>query len=107
MEGLLNLGFVVDADDASAFHVFEFDFAFDGAVERVVVADAYVCAGAEFCASLANEDHAGFDDFAGVAFDAEAVGVAVATVFGRTLTFLMCHIVYLPPPTTSVTCRKV
>ena len=61
------------------------------AEEGVVPAHADVGAGVEFGAALTDEDGAGEDELAAVAFDAEALAVAVAAVACRSLTFFMCH----------------
>jgi hypothetical protein len=45
----------------------------------------------EFGAALADEDGAGEDELAAVAFDAEALAVAIAAVACGSLTFFMCH----------------
>ena len=45
----------------------------------------------ELGAALANDDAAGATGFATVSLDATILGVAIATVPGRALTFLMSH----------------
>lgn len=72
----------IDADAAFVFGAFKLDLTIDLSEDCVVVADADVCAGVKLGAALSNDDHAGFDDFAAEPLDAEAVGVAIATVFG-------------------------
>lgn len=95
---------VVDADPTLVLGAFEDDLTVDEGEEGVVVADTDIGAGVELGAALSDDDHARFDDLTAEPFDAQTLGVTVATVFGRTLTFLMCHSVYLPP-TTSFTWR--
>ncbi len=72
----------VDADAAFILRAFEFDLTINLCEDGVVVTDANICAGVELGAALSHDDHAGFDDFAAESLDAEAVGVAIATVFG-------------------------
>ena len=80
-------GIDVDAPVAAV----EADVAVGKGEEGVVPAHADVVAGVEFGAALADEDGAGEDELAAVAFHAEALAVAVAAVACRSLTFFMCH----------------
>ena len=59
--------------------------------QRVVVATADTGAGVEVGAALANDDLAGVDELTTEALDAEALGVGVAAVAGRTGALLVCH----------------
>jgi hypothetical protein len=59
--------------------------------EGVILADADVVAGQEVRAALTDDDGAGRDAFAGVAFHAATLSVAVAAVAGRPAAFLMSH----------------
>src|SRR5262245_10443637 len=63
--------------------------------DRVVAADTRTRAGAEPAAALADEDHARLDLFAGEDLDAEALGLGVPPVAGRSETFLVRHLLPL------------
>ena len=64
-----------------------------GGEEGVIIASADVEAGLELCSTLANDDGPGFCGLSAVELDASELGIGVATVFGGTLSFFMCHIV--------------
>src|SRR5437762_1176922 len=58
---------------------------------RVIAAQPDIEARLEFGAPLADDDRAGEHLLPAVGFHAAVLGVAVAPVPGRALTFLMCH----------------
>ncbi len=69
----------------------ELDTAIDQCKERPVAADADVATWVKLGSALANDNRAGGDFFPSVDFNAQALGVAVTTVPGTSLTFLVCH----------------
>ena len=71
--------------------VLELDDTVELGEQRVVLAAPHVLAGLEPRSALANEDGATGDALARERFHAQALGVAVATVTGASLTFLVCH----------------
>jgi hypothetical protein len=80
------------ADDAPARAVIlELDRPVDLREERIVFAETDVEPRAEPPPALPHEDRSTGDDVAVVAFDAEALRVAVAPVPGTALTFFMSH----------------
>ncbi len=60
-------------------------------VDRVVLAESNVVAGLEARAALANDDRPRGHCLSTVALDSSELGVGVATVAARALSFLMCH----------------
>ena len=60
-------------------------------VKRKILTEANIFTGMEFCAALAQDNIAGNHMLAAVLFDTEALAVAVAAVFGSTLSFFVCH----------------
>src|SRR6266487_521562 len=80
------------ADDAAARAVIlELDRPVDLCEEGVVLAESDVEPRAEPPPALPHEDRSPGDDVAVVAFDAEALRVAVAPVPGTALTFFVSH----------------
>lgn len=74
------------------FAAFEDDLAVAEGEEGVVAAAADVETGGERRAALADEDRAGGDRLTVEAFDAEELGIAVATVACGALSLFMCHV---------------
>jgi hypothetical protein len=72
----------VDGHAAAILRTFELHRPIAECEEGVVVADADAGAGIELGTALADQDHAGLDDFACVALDAEPLGIAIAAVLG-------------------------
>ena len=62
---------------------------------RIVFAESYVFAWVPFRSRLAHDDAAGCYELSHGRLDAEALRIRIASVAGRTLSFLMCH---LPVP---------
>jgi hypothetical protein len=85
-----------DDHPATAAPHAELDRAGGEGEQRVVATATDVGAGVEVRAALAHDDLAGADDLAAEALDAQALGVAVATVPGAGSTLLVCHAVTSP-----------
>src|SRR5215208_2380810 len=77
---------------AAAALVLELDDAVDLGEQRVVLAAADVGTGEKARAALPHEDRAPGDPLAAVALDAQVLGVGVAAVAARALSFLVCHL---------------
>lgn len=84
-------GGVDGGEPAAVAAVGEDDAAADFGEEGVVRAAADVGAGLDTGAALADDDGAASDELAGEGFDAEALGVGIATVCGAASTFFVCH----------------
>ena len=69
----------------------EFHDAIGQSIQRESPAAANVGTGMELRAALAHNDATRTDALAAIHFDAAHLGIAVATVTARSLTFLMCH----------------
>jgi len=59
--------------------------------QRIVLAATDVCAGVNLCAALANQNVPREDELPVGAFRTKSFGLGIATVFGTTYTFFMCH----------------
>src|SRR4051812_20390498 len=70
----------------------EFDEAVLEGEDRVIAAQAYVKAGVELRAALADDDRPGLHRLPAPDLDPTILRIAVAAVFGRALTLLMCHV---------------
>jgi hypothetical protein len=73
--------------------VFEFDKTISFGEEGVVSAYTNILARIDAGATLPDDDGSGADKLTIIAFDAQALGVAIATVPAGTATFLMSHCV--------------
>ena len=87
LRGLLR----VDAHSFLALAHLECDNPFNHGVEGVIGAFLDIEARMNSCASLSDDDVAGDYSFAAVSFDAQSLGVAIATVSCGACALLMCH----------------
>jgi len=67
----------------------ELNLTIDQGIQSVVLADSYIFAGADCGTSLSDDDVAGYDGLTVGLLNAKTLGFAIATVLGRTDTFLM------------------
>jgi hypothetical protein len=81
----------VDADVFAPVTVFELHLTFDHREDGVVLAKPNIATGAVLCTTLAQDYITRDDVLTTVALDAQALGIAVTAVAGRTSTFLMRH----------------
>ena len=59
--------------------------------QRVILAQADVCAGVELGTALAHDDGAGADEFTTESFHTEHFGLGIAPVSRRAAAFFLCH----------------
>jgi hypothetical protein len=85
------LGLGNDGDQAPLATTRELDAARGASEDGVVDADAGACAGAKPGAALADDDRAGGNHLSGKGFDAESLGLGVATVATGASALLMSH----------------
>lgn len=88
---LRGLGCVEGDDVDPASVLVEEDFPFDQRKDRPIATDADVLAGPPFGAVLSADDASRLGGLAAEQLDSEHLGLGVATVAARTLTFLMRH----------------
>jgi hypothetical protein len=96
LQGRACLGDRVDAHQFSAFGHLELDYAGSNCVKRIIRAARNVCTWMDFGAALSHQNIAWQNHFASVAFDAQALWLAVSAVACRTGAFFMCHLNKLP-----------
>jgi hypothetical protein len=82
-----------DVHDFAALYAFghELHLTVHQREQCVVFADANVYTGMYLRPTLADDDAAGKDRFSAVGFDAETLGLRIATIAGAAACFLMCH----------------
>ena len=89
--------FCVNADLLLCFCLLlELYLAVDQSEESIVLADADIRARMDVSAALTNENVASRYNLTVCTLDAEALGLGITTVLGRTYAFFMCHCV-VPP----------
>lgn len=60
--------------------------------KREIPAHTDIMAGVKFCSALPDDNHPGLHDLPAGQLDSSVLCVAVSSVFGRALSFFMCHI---------------
>lgn len=76
---------------SSAPFGFEPDYAIDGCMNRMILAHIGVFARMKFGAALTHDNVSGNGFLPAVNLDAQPFAFRLASVFGTTYTFLMCH----------------
>ena len=77
-------------------HALKVNAAIDQSEQGVIAADADALTRMDMGAALTDQDVAGQNELTVAALDAEALGLGITTVLGRTYAFFMCHC-DLPP----------
>jgi len=70
---------------------FEFDHSVNQREKSEILAHAYIFPRVNFCAHLTHNYGAGIDFLSAENLHAPALGIAVSSVTGASLTFFMCH----------------
>lgn len=70
----------------------EGNYAVGNSVERIILSDAYVKAGADFGAALTDDNVTDFGEFTGVQLGSKTLAVGIAAQFCGATCFSMCHI---------------